>query len=154
MSNWYSEATQSIKAWCLEHGVDFAQACNVLAITSPRVQVKRNVSLTKAYLLTGSTSGLMQGVIKALQHYESTGEIRGNKTSAFARALQGDQDAVVLDTWMAKWFAIPQRVFRTGLYQVFEQQVRDYASERGLTPASAQAEIWEGINPTPQSLRF
>jgi hypothetical protein len=81
----------------------------------------------------------------ALQHYENTGIIRGPKTSQFARALKGDLNAIVLDTWMAVAMEIDQPLFtRKWVERYAKEQVRFVADLLGVMPAEAQAMIWAG----------
>ena len=146
--DWYTLAELSIRRHCNSLGFDVQTYVDVLAITSPRVNVRKNVQLTNAYMVARCNSphavapgvspppplvhvgvaGLMRSIRSGLEHYERTGEIRGPKTSAFARALLGDPDAVVLDIWMARALNIPQA-------SLAARKARDPATARGVKVA-------------------
>ena len=98
------------------------------------------------YMRTGEwLHAVIDNTKRAMQHYEETGEIRGPKTSAFAAALKGDKDAIVLDTWMAKAFEIEQHQFgRASVRRECECRVRQTARLCGYEPAQCQAAIWAG----------
>jgi hypothetical protein len=87
----------------------------------------------------------------ALDHYYQTGEIRGPKTSRFARVLRGDDDVVVVDTWMARAIGVPDRAARTKASQALAERVVACVRDRlywstGVpwTLAETQAAIWCG----------
>jgi hypothetical protein len=117
---------------------------DLLSVFSPRLQVLRSIRLTLEYIETGIVpSGVMRGTRAALEHYESTGEIRGPKTGPFARALRGDESAIVLDVWMAKAFGIPQtKLTGKAVAARCKGRIRTVARRLGWTPAETQAAIW------------
>lgn len=117
---------------------------DILAITSPRVAVVRNIRLALCYSrMRKAHPTTIRGVRAALEHWEDTGEIRGPKTSRFAKALNGDEDAVVLDVWMAFAMRVDQRVFATKSgYERHSRTIRRVAKKLGWTPAETQASIW------------
>jgi len=119
---------------------------DVLPINSPRCAVSRSVRVTVQYFETGV---LPKEVIRtthaALAHYEHTGKIRGPKTGAFARALKGDDEAIVLDTWMADALAVDQYIFSTKWGRsISERRIRYCAHVMGVTPRQFQAACWSG----------
>jgi len=120
---------------------------DVLAITSPRVAVVRNIRVAMHYMVTEKfLSGTIKNTRLAMQHYEETGEIRGPKTSAFSRALKGDLDAIVLDSWMSKAFEIDQDRFRNKqVRKECEQHVCRAARVCNIRPAELQAASWAAI---------
>jgi len=143
---WYNDARQNIMTLCYRKNWGVIRYIEVMALTSPRVSVKRNVSLATQYMTTGSLGpDTLRGTRAALAHYEATGEIRGPKTAAFARALAGDHSAVVLDVWMARALDVDQRKFETKrVRHSAERRVRYAAHLLGWTPAETQAAIWSG----------
>jgi hypothetical protein len=69
--------------------------------------------------------------------------LKGQKTNAFARAIAGDTDAVVIDTWMLKAAGMDaSKGVNKSDYNMLADTVRNIASEHGLTPRTAQALIW------------
>ena len=170
--DWYVHAELSIRRHCNSLGFDVQTYVDVLAITSPRVNVRKNVQLTNAYMAARSTvvagdgedyqplhpgaqhglsltklhlrvSGLMRSIRSGLEHYERTGVIRGPKTSAFARALLGDGEAIVLDVWLARALAIDQKLLATKKVRLpAEDRIRRVARALGWEPRQVQAAIW------------
>lgn len=145
--DWYTEAEYSIKEYANAKGFTAERVADVLAITSPRVSVKHNVTLATRYLETGSTQGMMLGRIRALQRYERTGEFSGPKVTAFSKALQGDSKAVVVDSWMVLAFSkisvSKNPSLRTHKY--ISRVVRSSSTILGWEPAQTQAAIWVAV---------
>lgn len=141
-AGWYVDAHASIRDYCARTGHDVARVCDVLALTSPRVTVRRNVALALAYLATGSAPGIVPSVRAALAHYEATGAIRGPKTSAFSRALAGDPDSVVIDVWMWRALGLQWPSVTPKRYRRAAATVRGIATRAGMSPAGTQAAIW------------
>jgi len=145
--HWYNYATEQVKGAAFILDIDSDRLSDLLALFSPRVSVKRNIRVTLAYLATGKHGkGTMKGTKAAVTHYELTGDIRGPKTSAFAKALQGDLSAVVLDTWMADAFGIDQSRFSVkAVHRECCKRIRAVAGELGWKPAEVQAAIWVAV---------
>lgn len=140
-SFWYPESMANIRAWAQVEGYCPERAVSVLALTSPRVHVKRNGALTRQYLETGSTAGMLPSTIRALEHWEATREIRGPKTRAFRDALLGDTSAVVVDTWILKAFKLrPGQV----PYREVARRLRGLATRAGMHARDYQAAMWIG----------
>ena len=141
-ASWYADATASIERYAAEHGHSVATVADVLALTSPRQTVTRNVQLAHAYLSTGSTAGTLPSVAAALAHWESTGIIRGGKTGPFSLALQGDSNAVVVDVWMFRAFGLDWPSMTPKRYREAARRVRGIATRAGMTPRDCQAAVW------------
>ena len=152
---WYRDCEQALRALCYRRRWCPIHFAAVLAITSPRVQVPRNAKYTLDYM--GVTTddnggdiyahtaikGLLPMVRAGLEHYERTGEIRGPKTEPFARAVLGEGDAIVLDTWMAKALGIPQARLKSKAVRLkANRRIQAVAKSLDWTPAQAQAAIW------------
>jgi hypothetical protein len=89
---------------------------------------------------------MLPSVKIALAHYELTGQIRGPKTSAFARALQGDRRAVVVDVWIARALRIPEEDLSSRrVYAHAARRIRGAAAHSGLPVRDAQAAIWTAV---------
>lgn len=140
---WYGTAERAVRTEAERLGVTPERFAAVLAVTSPRVKVRRNWTLTVQYLATGSVEGIMKSSRAALAHYEATGEIRGPKTGPFARAILGDRLAVVLDVWMARAFGVEHRRFGSRLVrEEATRRIQAAAGILGWTPAQVQAAVW------------
>lgn len=142
--HWYDRALSNIVLLCTEKGWSPERFIDVLAVTSPRMSVRRNIRVTMGYMTYGALpTDVIRSTRAALAHYEETGEIRGPKTSAFSAALKGDMEAVVLDTWMAIALGVEQKKFSTKrVYQSASRRIRFVAHLMGLRPAQAQAAMW------------
>jgi hypothetical protein len=69
--------------------------------------------------------------------------LNGQKTNAFARAIAGDSDAVVIDVWMIRAAGLDaSKGVNKTQYNTLVDSVRNVAKEFGLTPRTAQALIW------------
>lgn len=146
-SQWYTRAKADIELVCKHKVWNFDRFVDILAITSPRVAVVRNIRAAMYYMDTEKyVSGTIYATRVAMEHYEETGEIRGLKTSAFARALKGDLEAIVLDTWMAEAFEIEQPRFQNkDIRKECEQRIRRAARVCDIRPAELQAASWAAI---------
>lgn len=143
-AKWYDHARLDIRRVCVDQDWDPDRFTDILAITSPRVSVRRNIRVAMHYMWTGELrSDTIRATRAALEHYEETGEIRGPKTSAFAAALKGDLDAIVLDVWMSKAFEIEQETFsRKPVREECCRRIRRAARLSDLRPAEVQAAAW------------
>jgi hypothetical protein len=68
--------------------------------------------------------------------------LKGAKTNAFARAIAGDPNAVVIDVWMMRAAMAHGDSPNKTQYREISEAVRIVAAEFGLTPRTAQALIW------------
>jgi hypothetical protein len=68
--------------------------------------------------------------------------LKGQKTNAFARAIAGDPNAVVIDVWMCRAGGLDRDDPNKSQYNMLADAVRNIASEHGLTPRTTQALIW------------
>lgn len=153
---WYGVAQREVRTGAERLAVTPERFASILAVTSPRVQVKRNILMAVMYCKFGTLPGSMATTRSAVAHYEATGEIRGPKTGPFARAILGDEEAIVLDVWMARAFGIDQKRFGAKYVRAHcEAIIRQVANHLGWTPAQVQAAVWTaavrraGRKPTP-----
>lgn len=159
--HWYTDGVPVVEAVADSLGVQPETLAEVIAITSPRVSVSRNMALALRYLndreryasapgeVLRRDLGVIQATASALQHWERTGKIRGPKTSAFARALLGDPDALVIDVWMSRALGVPQdRVTTLANRKKIAERIGAVARSLGWTIAETQAAIWAGVIPT------
>jgi len=144
--DWYAFANAQVKAGAVILDISERRFADLLAVFSPRVTVVRSVRFTVYYVKTGKyLPDVTRNVRASVKHYEATGEIRGPKTGPFADALMLDQDAIVLDTWMALAFKIDQGLLRSKYVETpCKRLIRRVAKRNGWTSAQAQAAIWTG----------
>lgn len=142
---WYELAEQELRAVAEENGWNPVTFAAVLAITSPRVTLKRNIRYSLEWLANSNPLDMMTPVRAALDYYERTRQIRGPKTSAFKACLLGCPDSLVLDVHMARALDIPQEIInRKGPQSFARQRITRTASRHGLTIAQTQACVWAG----------
>jgi hypothetical protein len=68
--------------------------------------------------------------------------LRGAKTNAFARAIAGDTNAVVIDVWMMRAAGMETDSPNKSQYAMLSEAVVAVAQQFGITPRTAQALIW------------
>lgn len=121
--------------------------CDLVAITSPRVGVKRNVRFAWGeFIGRDRPSDMMRSTRAALDHYYRTGEIRGPKTSRFAQVLHGSDNVVVVDSWMARSLSVPITKARNRTTQRLAERVIGHVARANDWPLSdAQAAVWAGV---------
>lgn len=144
---WYEDARDYIWSETERNGWDMAKFIDVFAILSPRVSVVRNWEGAVEYFQTGRLPwGFIKSTRAALAHYEATSEIRGPKTSAFARALHGDTTALVLDVWMARALGVDERVVtRKDNMRMAHRRIKAVAKSLRWSVRDTQAAIWWGV---------
>jgi acid phosphatase family membrane protein YuiD len=70
------------------------------------------------------------------------GALKGLKTNAFAKAIAGDEQAVVIDVWMLRAVGIEKKTPSQSQYNELVAAVKKTAFEYGMTPRAMQALIW------------
>ena len=142
-SIWYREAEEVAE--------DIAEAMNtslevgacIIAAFSPRERWSANVRKALQYSAGITPAGLSNNVAMAdasLVH--GFDALKGLKTNAFARAIAGDTDAVVIDIWMCRAANLDTDSPNIGQYRALSEACKIVAAEFGITPRTAQALIW------------
>jgi len=143
-SVWYFDAQEVAEDVAEILGTSLEVGASVVSAFSPRERWANNVAKAYAFAngkpVTGLTNNLNMAKA-ALEH--GFDALKGQKTNAFARAIAGDTDAVVIDTWMLKAAGMDSsKGVNKGDYNMLADTVRLIASEHGLTPRTTQALIW------------
>ena len=119
-------------------------AASVLSAFSPREKWSRNCDMARKFARGEPTPCLGMSIRNAnasiLQGFTA---LKGRKTNAFARAISGDGDAVVIDTWMLKPLGLKSVTPKQ--YDMIAHTIRDIAKEVGMTPRDLQAALWNHI---------
>ena len=143
---WYRIARVVLRRVADWHDWDYDTFADIVALTSPRCSVNRNLRVAFGYMkhryLPPDT---IRSTRIALGHYRLTGEIRGPKTGPFAAALKGDDEAMVLDSHMAA--ALGEEPKKVGTRQVqrsAHRRLARVANQLGWTMTETQAAIWCG----------
>ena len=162
--HWYTTARTTINTLASRYEVPPGHVANIAAVLSPRISVSRNITLLTAFLSTfywkpdpdptpsdrlsslagfGSDHKVLPATISALRHYLTTGRIRGPKTSQFAAALAGNDNACPLDIWMARALDVPQAsLSRRGPRALAVSRITQVAHSLSWPIASTQAALW------------
>ena len=142
-SVWYLEAERVAEQVALNLNVDLEKGASVVSAFSPRERWSSNITKAVEFSLGGTVRGLPNNLTMA-QNSLILGfdALRGPKTNAFARAIAGDTDAVVIDIWMCRAAGLPTDSPSQSQYNETARAVRNVAKEFGLTPRTTQALIW------------
>lgn len=143
-SRWYCEARTFAESltflrpeWSLE------TAASVISAYSPRTRWAHNKTKAVQHAMRMVPRGITAHYATArLAEADGFNALRGLKTNAFARAIAGDPNAVVIDTWMMKAAGIDRDAPTVRQYRAMVDIVRDIAPDAALTPAETQALIW------------
>lgn len=142
-SVWYREAEEVAEDVAENLGASLEIGACILAAFSPRERWSTNVAKAIAFSLGQKPKGLQNNLRMAeaslTQGFDA---LKGLKTNAFARAIAGDSDAVVIDVWMCRAAMLDTDSPNVGQYRMLEAAVQVVAEEFGLTPRTAQALIW------------
>ena len=141
---WYSEArafAESLRVirpeWTL------TVSASVVSAFSPRVTWAHNTAKALQYAQGITPRGLRSHVAAADRCVaEGFDGLRGPKTNAFARAIAGDTDAVVVDVWMCRAAGLGKDAPNAGEYNAIADAVRIVADKAGMDAATMQALLW------------
>jgi len=147
---WYDEARQLTVKLSLMSEYTTAQVAAAMAHLSPRLRWNQNVEAITDLVLYGTLPAyVMQGPAKrarkalvAAEPMNTFGK-RAKKTLAFARNINGDVNAVTVDTWILNVVGITEQQLKlVGVYDAVAHAYRLAAKRRGFTPAQLQAITW------------
>ena len=143
-SVWYFEAQEVAEDVSELMGVSLEVGASIVSAFSPRERWATNVAKAYAFANGKPVSGLQNNYRMAQAALENGFDaLRGQKTNAFARAIAGDTDAVVIDVWMIRAAHLDaSKGVNKSQYNTLADSVRKIAKEFGLTPRTAQALIW------------
>lgn len=150
-AQWYLLAGQAIDDMAAAYKLDRETVAAVVAHLSPRTPWARNLAGAASLLAGAPIPGLLgrnlAGARAALDSDNPMATLKGRKTSAFARNLSGDSEAVTIDVWALR-VALGDRddadlvLNRVGVYDALAHCYRLAAARRGVTPSTMQATTW------------
>jgi hypothetical protein len=142
-SVWYHDAQEVAEDVAENLNTTLEVGASVVSAFSPRERWSTNVAKALAFSQGKPVAGLSNNVRMAeaalAQGFDA---LKGLKTNAFARAIAGDTDAVVIDVWMCRAANLDSDSPNVGQYRMLSDAVREVAAEFGITPRTAQALIW------------
>ena len=142
-ATWYYDANEVARQVSTLMGIDIERASCIVAAFSPRERWSVNVRKALDYAMGREPAGLRNNVLMAdasLVH--GFDALKGPKTNAFARAIAGDTDAVVIDVWMCRAVGLDRDDPTIVQYREISAAVREVAAEYSITARTMQALVW------------
>lgn len=138
-ANWYSEAESLAR----EISDDVEVGASVISAFSPRQRWSTNVDMARRFM-AGENPRTLGNNLRMAHNALNMGfdALKGLKTNAFARAIAGDANAVVVDVWMMRAAGYEHDSPNVGQYRTVTEAVHRIARENNLEPRVAQALIW------------
>ena len=142
---WYSEAQGFANSLRITTGWNMEVAASVVSAFSPRVTWAHNKAKAAQYAQGITPKGLRSHVLAADRCIaEGFNGLRGPKTNAFARAIAGDPNAVVVDVWMCRAAGLGKDAPNATEYRAIADAIRSIAATPtvNMAPATLQALLW------------
>jgi thermostable 8-oxoguanine DNA glycosylase len=142
-AKWYLDAERVAEKVAENLDIPLENGASVVSSFSPRERWTINVAKAIAFSLGEEVTGLSNN-LKMAQMSLTYGfdALKGRKTNAFARAIAGDEQAVVVDVWMMRASGIGVDNPNKTQYTEISEAITTVANEFGLTPRTTQALIW------------
>lgn len=143
-SVWYFEAQEVAEDVAELLSTSLEVGASIVASFSPRERWSSNVAKSYAFANGKPVTGLSNNLAMAMSSVTlGFDALKGLKTNAFARAIAGDKDAVVIDTWMIKAAGMESsKGVSKKEYKELSLAVTQVANRIKLTPRTTQALIW------------
>lgn len=143
-SVWYFEAQEVAEDVAELLSTSLEVGASIVASFSPRERWSSNVAKSYAFANGKPVTGLSNNLAMAMSSVTlGFDALKGLKTNAFARAIAGDKDAVVIDTWMIKAAGMESsKGVNKKEYKELSLAVTEVANIINLTPRTTQALIW------------
>ena len=143
-STWYEDAYLVAVDVAGRLGVPVENAAAIIAALSPRVRWSTNITLAIDFAAGREIKGLGNSIRSAERaRVEGIDALKGVKVNAFAKAIAGDDDAIVIDVWMMRAAGFMDRDAPTIVqYREIASAIRSLAVAWGVTPRTMQALLW------------
>jgi hypothetical protein len=142
-AKWYLDAERVAEQVAKNLNADLEVGASVISAFSPRERWTNNVEKAVAFSLGKPVTGLSNNLKMAEKALKlGFDALNGAKTNAFARAIAGDENAVVIDVWMLRALGIEKKSPTLIQYKEMARAVRIVSAEFDLTPRTCQALIW------------
>jgi hypothetical protein len=142
-AKWYFEAEKVAHQVSENLDVNLEIGASVVSAFSPRERWTSNVRKAIQFSLGEKVVGLPNNLKMANASLSLGFEaLRGPKTNAFARAIAGDENAVVVDVWMMRAGGYGVDSPNKTQYTEVTEAIKAVADKNGLTPRTTQALIW------------
>jgi len=150
-SKWYMDAERVAAEVARNLDSTLEVGATVVSAFSPRERWTNNVAKAISFSLGNSIPGFKNNMVMANNAiafgYDA---LKGLKTNAFARAIAGDEQAVVIDVWMLRAVGIEKKTPNQTTYHELANAVKKVAFDHGMTPRAMQALIWIMIRGSAQ----
>lgn len=142
-SKWYVDAERVAAQVARNLDSTLEVGATVVSAFSPRERWTNNVTKAISFSLGNNIPGFKNNMVMANNAiafgYDA---LKGLKTNAFARAIAGDEQAVVIDVWMLRAVGIEKKTPSQSQYNELAEAVKKVAFDYGMTPRAMQALIW------------
>jgi hypothetical protein len=142
-SKWYMDAERVAAQVARNLDSTLEVGATVVSAFSPRERWTNNVTKAISFSLGNNIPGFKNNMVMANNAiafgYDA---LKGLKTNAFARAIAGDEQAVVIDVWMLRAVGIEKKTPNQSTYNELANAVKKVAFDFGMTPRAMQALIW------------
>ena len=142
-SRWYHDANAVARQVADNLSCSMEIAASIVSAFSPRqrwdINVRQALAFSRGEEVKGLTNNLTMARNALALGFDA---LKGQKTNAFARAIAGDDNAVVIDVWMMRAAMMPTDSPNKTQYAFVSDAIVDAANMFGLTPRTAQALIW------------
>lgn len=140
---WYADAEKIAHEVARNLDTTLEVGASIISAFSPRERWSSNVAKAIAFSLgepvTGLSNNLKMANYSLVLGFDA---LNGPKTNAFARAIAGDQNAVVVDVWMMRAASADSDSPNKTQYAEISEAVKRVAKSRGMTPRTMQALLW------------
>jgi hypothetical protein len=142
-SKWYLDAERVAEEVARNLGTTLEIGATVVSAFSPRERWTRNVSNAIKFSLGKDVTALGNNIKMANAGLtQGFAALKGQKTNAFAKAIAGNENAVVIDVWMLRALGIEKKSPTQSQYNEMAKAVTLVATKHGMTPRAMQALIW------------
>jgi hypothetical protein len=142
-SKWYVDAERVAEKVAENLNTTLEVGASVVSAFSPRERWSVNVARAIAYSLGQEVTCLKNNLVMANNALTlGFSALKGLKTNSFAKAIAGDEQAVVIDVWMLRAVGIEKKTPNQTQYYELVEAVKKTAFDFGMTPRAMQALIW------------
>jgi hypothetical protein len=142
-SKWYVDAERIAEKVAENLDTTLEIGASVVSAFSPRERWSINVARAIAFSLGQDVHCLKNNIVMANNALTlGFDALKGLKTNAFAKAIAGDEQAVVIDVWMLRAVGIEKKTPGQTQYNSLVEAVKKVAFDNGMTPRATQALIW------------
>jgi hypothetical protein len=142
-AKWYLDAERVAHEVAKNLDADLEVGASVVSAFSPRERWTNNVEKAVSFSLGQKVVGLPNNLAMAKKAIKlGFDALNGQKTNSFARAIAGDEQAVVIDVWMLRALGIEKKTPTQSQYKEMARAVTKVAIKHGMTPRAMQALIW------------